>query len=59
MENEVELNLSVLLRVILKEQGVIRVSPLSISEELNSDSEYRVVINIDDDGYLELSLEEK
>lgn len=59
MENEMDLNLSILLRAILKDQGTVRISTSSISDEIVSETEYRVIINFDDEGYLELSLEEK
>lgn len=54
-----DLNLSILLRAILKDQGTVRISTSSISDEIVSETEYRVIINFDDEGYLELSLEEK
>lgn len=59
MEDEIDINLSILLRAILNQYGQVRLSISDLSREIESDKEYRVAINVVDDQFLEISLEEK
>lgn len=59
MENEIDINLSVLLRAILNEYGQIKLPISGLSREVEDNKEYKVVINLVDDEYFEISMEEK
>lgn len=59
MDNEIDINLSVLLRAILNKYGQITLPISDLSKELDSDKEYKVLINLLDKENIEISLEEK
>lgn len=59
MENEIDINLSVLLRAILNEYGQIKLPISGLSREVEDGKEYKLVINLVDDEYFEICMEEK